>query len=88
MDRVIKEIRATSNTYVGNDNTELVRIGMKSSCDSKLSALTRYGLIQSGASSTVWVEGTDVADGVVRVASLFKPITEIEFVEIQLTVEL
>lgn len=88
VDRVIKEIRATSNTYVGKDNTEIVRIGIKSSCDSKLSALSRFGLIQSGANSTVWVEGNDVADGVVRVASLFKPITEIEFIEIQLTVEL
>ena len=61
---------------------------MKSSCDSKLSALARFGLIQNGANATVWVEGNDVADGVVRVASLFKPITEIEFIEIQLTVEL
>ena len=85
---MIKEIRATANTYVGKDNTEIVRIGMKSSCDTKLSALSRFGLIQGGANATVWVEGTDVADGVVRVASLFKPITEIEFIEIQLTVEL
>lgn len=87
-DRVIKELRATSETFVGRENTEITRIGMKSSLDTKLDALTRFGLIQPGSYSTVWVEGTDVADGVVRVSSLVKPVTEIEFVEIQLTVEL
>ena len=88
VDRVFKELRATTNTFVGKDNTDIVRIGIKSSCDAKLSTLTRIGLLQPGANSNVWVEGTDVADGVVRVSAIIKPVTEIEFIEIQFTLEL
>ncbi len=88
VDRVTKEIRASSDTFVGLSNTVINRIGMQTSLDNKLSSLARFGLIQTGSTSNVWVEGTDVADGVVRVSALFKPITEIEFVEIQLTVEI
>jgi hypothetical protein len=88
VDRVTKEMRATSDAFVGLSNTVINRIGMQTSLDNKLSTLARFGLIQTGSSSNVWVEGTDVADGVVRVSALFKPITEIEFVEVQLTVEI
>lgn len=88
VDRVTKEVRATSDTFVGKSNTDINRIGMRTSIDNKLISLSRFGLIQPGSTSNVWVEGTDIADGVVRVSALFKPITEIEFVEIQLTVEI
>jgi hypothetical protein len=70
-------------------NTASSRLGMEASIKSKLSTLSSLGLIDSAALQTrVWVEGTDVADGRVRVSVIFRPITEIEFVEIQQTVEL
>lgn len=89
VDRVSKELRATADTFIGKVNTASSRLGMEASIKSKLSTLSSLGLIDSAALQTrVWVEGTDVADGRVRVSVIFRPITEIEFVEIQQTVEL
>jgi hypothetical protein len=88
IDRVIKETRATSDVYTGSSNTIENRLGMQTAVESKLSRLANFGLIKSGYSATVYVEGTDVADGVVRVAVLVIPVTEIEFIEIKLSFSL
>ena len=61
---------------------------MQSGLKSKLSTLASLGIIAAGSSARVFVEGTDIADGVVRVSVIFRPITEIEFVEILQSVEI
>lgn len=87
VDRVAKEIRATADSFIGRANTSASRLGMQSSLSSKLSSLASIGMIGADSRASVFVQGTDVADGVVRVSVVFRPSTEIEFVEIQQTVE-
>ena len=88
VDRVTKEVRISADGFVGKANTAANRLAMQSGLKSKLSTLASLGIIAAGSSARVFVEGTDIADGVVRVSVIFRPITEIEFVEILQSVEI
>jgi hypothetical protein len=88
VDRVSKEIRATTDGFVGQPNNEVSRLGMTSSLRTKLNSLAAQGLIDATANARVFVEAGDVDAGTVRVAVTFRPATEIEFVEVQQTVEI
>jgi hypothetical protein len=61
---------------------------MTSSLRTKLNSLAAQGLIDATANARVFVEAGDVDAGTVRVAVTFRPATEIEFVEVQQTVEI
>ena len=83
-----KEVRATTDTFVGKSNTEMSRISMGNALNSKMSSLVSQGLISSDYSTSVTADSNDIANGVVKVSVRFKPIVEIEFIEIIETVEL
>jgi hypothetical protein len=80
VDRVESEKRAIGDVYVGENNTITMRNTMRSSIDGRMLILSQLGLIGSDYSNNVYINETDIANGIVRVTSVYSPITEIEYV--------
>lgn len=80
VDRVEAEKRAIGDIFVGEQNTVTTRNSIKSALDGRLLLLSQQGLINSSLSNRVYINDGDVASGIVRVESVYSPITEIEYV--------
>lgn len=80
VDRVEAEKRAIGDIFVGEQNTVTTRNSIKSALDGRLLLMSQQGLINSSSSNRVYINDGDVASGIVRVESVYSPITEIEYV--------
>ncbi len=86
IDRVMKEVRSVTDTYVGMVNNDQVRSRMRTSIESALYDLVQIGLVNDDYNVEVFVQNDDVANGIVRVSVIFKPVFELEFINVTLTV--